>query len=279
MNETLGVIHNRRSVRAYADRPIDRETVDAIIQAAMRAPTAGNMMLYSIVEIDDQALKDKLAVSCDNQPFIARAPLLLLFVADYQRWIDFFVASGVPEYCARTGQEVRWPGEGDLMLACCDALIAAQTAVLAAESLGIGSCYVGDIMERYEYHRDLLGLPQYVFPVGMVCFGFPTAAATAAAAARPQTSRYGQECVHFCDGYRRLPESELRAMFAAQDRGRYMGAAENLGQHVYARKFGAEFSVEMTRSVRAAVQSWTQRLDGPQAAAGGTDDPSIPQEG
>jgi hypothetical protein len=129
-------------------------------------------------------------------------------------------------------------------------------------------------MERYEYHRDLLGLPQYVFPVGMVCFGFPTPAA----AARQQISRYGQECVHFCDGYRRLPESELRAMFAAQDRGRYLGTAENLGQHVYTRKFGAEFSVEMTRSVRAAIQAWTQHLDGLHTAAAGMDDPFISKE-
>ncbi len=61
MNETLQVIHNRRSVRAYQDKPIDRATINAIIQAAMRSPTAGNMMLYSMIEIEDQTMKDKLA--------------------------------------------------------------------------------------------------------------------------------------------------------------------------------------------------------------------------
>ena len=87
---------------------------------------------------------------CDNQPFIARAPLVLLFLADYQRWFDYYMLSGVEDLCRRRGEPLRKPQEGDLFLACNDALIAAQTAVVAAESLGIGSCYIGDIMENYE---------------------------------------------------------------------------------------------------------------------------------
>ncbi len=92
MNETIAVIQNRRSVRAFQDKPIGRDMVDLIINSAMRAPTAGNMMLYSIIEVDDQAMKERLVQSCDNQPFIAKAPLVLLFLADYQRWFDFFIA-------------------------------------------------------------------------------------------------------------------------------------------------------------------------------------------
>jgi len=88
----------------------------------MRAPTAGNLMLYSIIEIQDQTIKQKLAKSCDNQPFIAKAPLVLLFLADYQRWFDVFIASDVESYCEAEGKEIRVPGEGDLLLACCDAL-------------------------------------------------------------------------------------------------------------------------------------------------------------
>jgi nitroreductase len=253
MIETIRLIENRRSVRAYADRPIDRQTVDLIIQSAMRAPTAGGMMLYSIVEIADQALKDQLAESCDHQPFIAKAPLVLLFLADYQRWFDFFVASGVPEHCQARGETMRLPGEGDLLLACCDALIAAQTAVIVAESLGMGSCYIGDIMERYEFHRDLLGLPQYTFPITMVCFGYPTPAA----AARQLTSRFPQEMIHHRDGYCRLDGETLLEAFAAGAPPRFAGDPTNAGQRVYDRKFGADFSVEMTRSVRAAIRSWT----------------------
>ena len=255
MNDTMNVIHNRRSVRVYQDRPIDRDTTDQIIQAAMRAPTAGNLMLYSIIEIDDQAIKDKLAKSCDNQPFIAKAPLVLLFVADYQRWIDTFMASAVPAYCETEGQEMRLPGEGDLLLACCDALIAAQTAVIAAESLGIGSCYIGDIMEMYEYHRELLSLPQYVFPVSMLCFGYPTRAASQ----RKLTPRFPQEHVHFKNGYRRLDRAALEEMLEGRAPNRFLPNTTNFGQHLYARKFSADFTIEMTRSVREAIRHWVAR--------------------
>jgi nitroreductase len=254
MNETITIIQQRRSIRAYQDKPIERETVNQIIQAAMRAPTAGNMMLYSIIEIEDQAIKEKLARSCDNQPFIARAPLVLLFLADYQRWIDFFVASDVEGYCATRGKEMRLPGEGDLLLACCDALIAAQTAVIAAESLGIGSCYIGDIMEQYEYHRELLDLPQYVFPITLVCFGYPKTGER-----QKLSPRFGQEYIHFKDRYERLNEAALKKMFADREPEQYFGDASNLGQHHYARKFSQDFAVEMTRSVRAAIKAWTER--------------------
>ena len=253
MNETLKLIHNRRSVRAYEDRPIDRETTNTIVQAAVRAPTAGNMMLYSILEIEDQTLKEKLARSCDNQPFIARAPLVLLFLADYQRWFDTYIAFDVPALCEAEGQAMRLPGEGDLMLACCDALIAAQTAVIAAESLGVGSCYVGDIMERYEYHRELLNLLRYTFPIALLCFGYPTQAAQE----RELTSRFPQEAIHFKNRYRHLDEAELRQMLEPRDRENYLRNAANIGQHYYVRKFSADFTVEMTRSVRQAIRTWS----------------------
>jgi nitroreductase len=255
MNETIGIIKNRRSVRAFQDRPIARDIVNLIINSAMRAPTAGNMMLYSIIEIEDQAIKEKLAKSCDDQPFIARAPLVLLFLADYQRWFDLFIASDVRSYCESEEKEFRFPGEGDLLLACCDALIAAQTAVIAAESLGIGSCYIGDIMENYEYHKELLNLPQYAFPITLVCFGYPRATSSA----QKLTPRFPQEYIHFKNTYTRLDKTALDKMFESRDPQRYFGNAINVGQHYYARKFSSDFAIEMTRSVRKAIQTWIAR--------------------
>ena len=154
MNPVIDVLMKRRSVRAYEEREIRAEVRAEILKATLRAPTAGNMMLYSIVDVTDQKIKDKLAVTCDHQPFIARAPMVWLFVADYQRWFDYFLVSGVEEVCKLKSVPMRKPEEGDLFLACCDALIAAQTAVVAAESFGIGSCYIGDIMEQYETHSS-----------------------------------------------------------------------------------------------------------------------------
>jgi nitroreductase len=252
MNETLQVIHNRKSIRVFQDKIIDRETVDAIIQAAMRSPTAGNMMLYSILEIEDQTLKDKLAVFCDNQPFISRSPLVLVFLADYQRWFDYFILSGVENLCAARREEVRRPGEGDLMMAANDAVIAAQTAVIAAESLGLGSCYIGDILENYEEIRDLLQLPKYVLAATMLCIGYPHPKA----ASRLPTSRFDQKYIHFKNSYHRLEEDELGAMFKDSNRPHLVVGAENFSQDFYLRKFASDFSVEMTRSVREMISSW-----------------------
>jgi nitroreductase len=251
VNPTIELLNARCSTRAYdPSSPPTPAEKQAIVHAAMRAPTAGNLMLYSIIEIDDQELKERLAVTCDDQPFIARAPWVLLFVADYQKWIDIFRVSnveGLPGIDRRAT-----PGPGDLLLACSDALIAAQNAVIAAESLGIGSCYIGDVLEQAETHAELLGLPAYTLPIAMLCFGRP-------AKPRRQTPRYEKHVV-FKDRYERLSPDELRDVSdeLAQlhaPRGFRRGIA-NIGQDVYARKFCAGFTHELNRSVAHWLERW-----------------------
>jgi len=250
MNETLKLIENRKSVRAYIDKDITQDFKDKIIFSAMRAPTAGNMMLYTIIEVEDQKLKDKLAVSCDNQPFIAKSPFVLLFLADYQRWNDFFTVSRVPH--------VRPPEEGDLMLACCDALIAAQNAVIAAESMGIGSCYIGDILENYEYHREIFDLPDYVLPITMVCFGYPNENYKL----KKTSPRYPQKFIHFKNKYRKLTPPDFAEMYKPIEKryfssGEFIKGAENIGQHFYIKKHSSDFMKEMNRSVQAVLKNWS----------------------
>ncbi len=260
MNPVLELLYNRKSVRAYEDRPVNPEARDAILKAAMRAPTASGLMLYSIIEVDDPQAKQRLVVTCDNQPFIATAPMVWLFLADYQRWYDYFLACGVEEYCQRRGVAMRGPEEGDLFLACCDALIAAQTAVIAAESLGIGSCYIGDIMENYEIHRQLFDLPRYTFPICLVCFGYPTPQQKS----RALTERFDRRFIVFRDRYRRLSSQEFGDMYRARH-VRTFGGKEwaegpaNVGQWTYEHKFGAQFALEMNRSVRAILAAWRER--------------------
>jgi FMN reductase (NADPH)/FMN reductase [NAD(P)H] len=259
MNLVIETILKRKSMRAYEKKEIAQEVREELLHATLRAPTAGNLMLYSIVEVTDPHIKDELAVSCDNQPFIARAPLVWLFLADYQRWFDYFVASGVEQLCERKKTIMRKPEEGDLFLACCDALIAAQTAVIAAESLGLGSCYIGDIMENYETHRDLFNLPKYVFPICLVCFGYPTRQQME----RGQTTRFKEKFILFEDHYRRLSGEEFEEMFNETHEQAFHGreelaGARNVGQLVYNRKFNSAFSKEMSRSARAILKTWME---------------------
>lgn len=259
MNATIDMLLARKSIRVYDTRPITPQEKDLILRATLRAPTPGNMTLYSIIEVEDQALKDRLAVTCDNQPFIAAAPYLLLFLADYQRWYDEYIAAGVAKRCRELNVAMRCPEEGDLLLACTDAMIAAHTAVVAAESLGIGSCYIGDIIENFEIHRELFHLPQYVIPVTLICFGYPTPEQ----AARAQTPRFDREYVVHQNTYRRLDGPALEDMIRSRNMqmasyGPRKDGIQNVGQLNYFRKFSADFSVEMTRSVRAMEASWAQ---------------------
>jgi FMN reductase (NADPH)/FMN reductase [NAD(P)H] len=256
MNPVIDVLMKRRSVRAYEEKEIPAEIRAEILKATLRAPTAGNMMLYSIIEVRDQKIKDRLAVTCDNQPFIARAPMVWLFVADYQRWYDYFLLCGVEKTCSQKRISMRRPQEGDLFLACCDALIAAQNAVIAAESFGVGSCYIGDIMEQYEIHQGLFNLPPYTFPICLLVFGYPTSEQMK----RPYTGRFEERFILFENQYHRLSEQEFREMFARREKQmskvqREEGIA-SVGQAMYFRKFDSDFSMEMSRSVRQILKRW-----------------------
>ena len=86
MNETIRQLCERRSVRAFLDREIEKEAKDAIINAACQAPTAGNQQLYTIIDVTDTSVKERLVKTCDDQPFIASAKMVLIFCADCKKW-------------------------------------------------------------------------------------------------------------------------------------------------------------------------------------------------
>ena len=233
MNEVLKQLYERKSIRVFEDRDISQEDKALILKAAAMAPSAGNQQLYTILDITDSALKECLADTCDHQPFIADAKMVLIFCADCQKWYEGFVSAGC---------EPRKPGVGDLLLAVSDANIAAQNTVVAAQSLGIGSCYIGDIMENCEIHRKLLNLPEYVFPAAMLVFGYPTRQQIE----RKKPERAAMQHIVHENGYRHMDEEELKEMFGPKSG--IQGYREWM-KAFCERKFNSDFSVEMTRSV------------------------------
>ena len=242
MDPIVKSLFDRKSVRAYEDRPIPEEAVQLILRAAAQAPTAGNQQLYTVIRITDPEKKHRLSVSCDDQPFIERAGLVLVFCADCLKWYNAFLAAG----CSP-----RRPDAGDLMLAVSDANIAAQNAVTAAEALGIGSCYIGDIMENAEIQRDILQLPRYVFPAAMLVFGYPTGQQKA----RQKPARFDMAHIVHENGYRTMDEAELRDMFAERTAG---SSFEEWMQAFCDRKYNSGFSREMSRSVRVYLKDYDQ---------------------
>lgn len=242
MNDVIQALRARKSVRAYEDKPIPPEIKRAILEAALQAPSAGNMNLYTILDVTDPAVKARLAVTCDNQPFIAEAPMVLIFCADYHRWYELF---------KRHVEEVRAPEEGDLLLANADAIIAAQNAVVAAESFGIGSCYIGDVTENFEIHRELLRLPDHVVPACMLCFGYPTQQQKD----REKPPRFRVEDVVHENTYDENKCARMEEMLSGRGEGAGMSLTDWIGRFC-ARKWNSEFSREMSRSCREIICSW-----------------------
>ncbi|MEG1931793.1 MAG: nitroreductase family protein [Pygmaiobacter sp.] len=234
-NTVLESLFTRKSVRAYEKRDVPDEMIQSIINAAREAPTAGNMMLYTILHITDTNIKQQLAVLCDHQPMIERAPLVLVFVADYHRWL-VRVREAI-------GGETRALGLGDLLLASSDALIAAQNAVIAAESLGLGSCYVGDVTENFEQMKALLHLPCETAPVALLCIGWPTDQQKQ----RTKPRRFDPDMTVFENVY---PDDI--AHLAAR-----IHPPEGI-LPFYKRKFASDFSLEMNRSADEIYKNWSK---------------------
>ena len=155
-----------------------------------------------------------------------------------------------PDLFEEAGAKPRKPGPGDLLLACSDACIAAQNAVVAAQSLGIGACYIGDVMENREAQCELLGLPKYVFPVAMVVFGYPTQQQLE----RPKPQRCRIDEIVMKNRYQVRDGQALRAM---TEKDWKHTDFENWATRFCDRKFNSDFSREMSRSVGEYLKEYT----------------------
>ncbi|HCT62751.1 MAG TPA: nitroreductase [Erysipelotrichaceae bacterium] len=248
MNTILESLYQRKSCRVFTDEPVSADLKQELILAAMQAPTAGNMHLYSIIDITDQTIKDQLAESCDHQAFIAKAPLVFVFCADYHRaWM------GMKTFI---NQEARKPETGDMFLAMSDALICAQNMVVAAQGLGLGSCYIGDILENYEYHRDLLKLPEAVWPIGMLVLGYPTQHQLD----RKKPKRFEPGFVVHSNHYASLSIEDHQAYIQDHLEEQPNSLNElNYYHDLYNRKYTADFTHEMNRSVKVMLESLSDK--------------------
>lgn len=234
MNEIIQSLFDRKSVRVFTDEPVTGEEKDLLLECAFQAPTAGCQQLYTILDVTDPTEKAELAELCDHQPFIAQATVVLIFCADCQKWLDAYREAGL---------EPRAPGLGDALLAMTDAVIAAQNVVAAAESLGLGSCYIGDILENEERVRSLLELPEFVFPAALLVIGHPTLQQRE----RPKPERFEGRYTVRENRYRPLTGKELREMFQGRTGQK---SFEEWIKAFCERKYHSEFSLEMSRSAR-----------------------------
>jgi len=156
-----------RSVRAYSDRALPDDILQTIIAAAQSASSSSNLQAWSVVAVRDSARKERLAAYSGNQKHVATAPLLLVFIADLHRLRGMTLAAGTK-------------GDGldyleSFLVAVIDAALAAQNAVVALESLGLGSCYIGAMRNKPEDVARELALPAEAFAVFGLTIGYPAA--------------------------------------------------------------------------------------------------------
>lgn len=245
MNQIIESLYKRKSVRAYSERKITKDEKEILFEAAKQAPTAGNMTLYSIIDVTDQAKKEACAKYCDNQPFIADADMVVIFLADYRRWYKVFKA---------VDNEVRHPGVGDYELAIVDATIAAQNMVVAAESMGIGSCYIGDIIEHFEEIQAMFNLPANVAPACMLVLGYPDQKNIE----REKPVRFDNDVFIFENEYHDLSEDEIYDAF--KRRNPALKDPKEFALHIKNFKWPNNgFSDEMNRSNQIIIENFMKK--------------------
>ena len=165
-NPTIEQIYRHHSVRAYKPDPVPAELVETIVAAGQRASTSSNLQAFSVVAVADEDKRARLQNLCGDQQHIGQAPLFLAWCADLSRLERICQARGyqqVSEYLE------------NFLVAAVDAALAMQTAALAAESLGLGICFIGAIRNYPQEVIELLALPPLVFPISGMTLGWPAA--------------------------------------------------------------------------------------------------------
>jgi nitroreductase len=179
-NDIVAALLRHRSVRGYLPTRLPAGTIETLVAAAQSAPTSSNLQTWSVVAVEDEARRGRLSALAQNQAFIREAPLFLAWIADLSR-LD------------RVGQVHGRHLEGldyleMFMVAAIDAALAAQNAVVAAESLGLGTCYVGALRNHPEKVAAELGLPPAAMAVFGLAVGYP--APGAEGAVKPRLSQH-----------------------------------------------------------------------------------------
>lgn len=156
------LLNNRKTIRRYKPEAISDQVIEEMLECAFRAPTTGNMQLYSVVVNRDEKMKAQLAPTHFNQPTFTNAPVSITFCADYNRFI---------KWCECRNAVPGYDNFLSFMTAAMDALLVAQSFCLVAESKGFGTCFLGTTAYNAERIAQILELPKFVVPILTITLG------------------------------------------------------------------------------------------------------------
>ena len=163
-NTTLDLLLSHRSVRSYLPKPLPDGTLETLVAAAQSASTSSNLQTWSVVAVTDPEAKRKLAAVAANQKHVVECPLFLVWLADISRNQRLGDAAGVTMEAM--------PYLETFFVAGVDAALASQNAVVAAESLGLSTVYIGALRNDPQAVAAILGLPQGAVGVFGLCVGY-----------------------------------------------------------------------------------------------------------
>ena len=194
-------LETRTSIRKYAQREVSNQLLHRLLSQAERTQTMGNLQLYSVVVTRDEAQKAALAPAHFNQPMITQAAVVLTFCADFRRF---------SQWCRFREAQPGYDNLQSFMWAVVDAVAATQNACIAAESMGLGICYLGTVTFNAHELIKIYQLPKGVVPVTCVTLGHP-------AGETPKNSRLPMDGVVHREFYQDYDESRIDAIYAERE--------------------------------------------------------------
>ena len=197
----LDLLNQHRSIRKYTEQTIDSALLKRLLETACRTSNTGNMQAYSIVVTTDPEVKQQLSPAHFNQPMINQAPVVLTFCADFSRFT---------KWCEQRQATPGYDNFQSFMATAIDALLAAQTFCIAAESVGLGICYLGTTTYNAQEIIEALKLPKLVVPVTTITVGYPAEAAE-------QTDRLPLEAVVHYETYHDFTPADIDKLYSEKE--------------------------------------------------------------
>lgn len=162
--DVLALLKQHRSIRKFTDRPVSPACIESLVEAGQAAATSSFIQACTVIQVTDPAKRAALAECAGNQTYVETAPVFLVFCADMQRH---------KQMCELHESEMLSGFTEQFITATVDCALFAQNATIAAESIGLGICYIGGLRNQIARVTEILELPHLVYPVFGMCLGYP----------------------------------------------------------------------------------------------------------
>lgn len=226
-NETLSIIKNRASCRNFSNKEIPEDVLSTVLEAACQSPSGGGFQMYSIIKTTDIKKKQQLARISKDQRYVAKAPVNLLFCIDMRRIHRINEVQPCPFVMNNKFM--------NLFNGIADTIISAQTLCIAAESVGLKSLYIGNIIDCMKETSEIFNLPKYVLPVILVCLGYPKSKIKV-------SNKYHKSILVHDEVYKDIPIDELIMAYEEKNKNWKIKAKDELVNTIYrtAKKYHGE---------------------------------------